>query len=104
MKLFQLGLVVTYRKAARPENTCDCAWCKERKQEGIRGIAPPHHAKVMAARKYCEKKVAPVDSGFEGTYPTYDASCFLCDLSDKRQQFFSSKLGCTQLGVLHSPS
>ena len=96
MRLLQLGLVRVYREAARPGNTCACAWCTARKREGVDGIAPPHHAKVIAAQRYCEKETAPEDSGFEGTYPTYRPGCFLSDLPANRRKFFESELGCVQ--------
>jgi hypothetical protein len=94
MRLFQLGYIAVCRKAARPENLCTCAWCEKQKENGRAGIPPPHHAKFLAAKRYCEKKVAPENSGFEGIYPTYSPSCIYKDLSAKRQQHFSSKLDC----------
>ena len=93
MRLFMLGYVVLCRKAARPENTCMCGWCEQQKRNGRDGISPPGHAKVLAAKRYCEKKVAPIDSGFDGVYPTYAPACICKDLSTKRQHFFTEKFG-----------
>ena len=96
MRLFQAAYVGTCRKAARPENLCTCSWCVVQKQNGVDGIPPPYHAKFVAAKRYCEKKVAPVNSGWEGVYPTYAPSCIFKDLSDKRQKFYTEKFGCTK--------